>query len=144
MKLIPNWGFISEHRDYFNTHSLEKIPSQLVCRISELQKSIPTENVMVTFHVVESLIKNAEEYIWLMHDQYILNTLPLLRERLKNGVTFRTFEPQTKEPNRDLDPMRHYYIDEDARAQVLLHEGLGERPGLNKVLRRHRDLPIRL
>ena len=113
LKLIPSWGFISEHRDYFNAHSLEKIPSQLVCRIGELRKSEPTENVMVTFHVVESLIKNAEEYIWLMHDQYILNTLPLLRERLENGVTFRTFEPQTKEPKRDLDPMRHHYVDED-------------------------------
>jgi predicted transcriptional regulator len=113
LKLIPSWNFISEHSDYFNVHSLEKIPSELASRIGELRKSEPTENVMVTFHVVESLIKNAEEYIWLMHDQYILNTLPLLRERLENGVTFRTFEPQAKEPQRDLDPMRHHYIAED-------------------------------
>jgi predicted transcriptional regulator len=113
LKLIPSWRFISEHGDYFNIHSLEKISPELVCRIGELRNSEPTENVMVTFHIVESLIKNAEEYIWLMHDQYILNTLPLLRERLENGVTFRTFEPQTKEPRRDLDPMRHHYIAED-------------------------------
>ena len=113
LKLIPSWRFISEHSDYFNTHSLEKIPSEFVCRIGELRKSEPTENVMVTFHVVESLIKNAEEYVWLMHDQYLLNTLPLLRERLENGVTVRTFEPQTKEPKRILDPMRPHYIDED-------------------------------
>ena len=113
LKLIPSWRFISEHRDYFNTHSLEKIPSEFVCRIGELRKSEPTENVMVTFHIVESLIKNAEEYVWLMHDQYLLNTLPLLRERLENGVTVRTFEPQTMEPKRILDPMRPHYIDED-------------------------------
>jgi len=113
LKLIPSWSFISEHSDYFNAHSLEKIPSEFVCRISELRKSEPTENVMVTFHVVESLIKNTEEYVWLMHDQYLLNTLPLLRERLEKGVTVRTFEPQTIEPKRILDPMRPHYIDED-------------------------------
>ena len=113
LKLIPSWRFISEHSDYFNTHSLEKIPSELACRIGELRKSEPTGNVMVTFHVVESLIKNVEEYVWLMHDQYLLNTLPLLRERLEKGVTIRTFEPQTKEPKRILDPMRPHYIDED-------------------------------
>ena len=113
LKLIPSWRFISEHSDYFNIHSLEKIPSEFVCRIGELRKSEPTGNVMVTFHVVESLIKNVEEYVWLMHDQYLLNTLPLLRERLEKGVTIRTFEPQTKEPKRILDPMRPHYIDED-------------------------------
>jgi predicted transcriptional regulator len=113
LKLIPSWRFISEHSDYFNAHSLEKIPSELAYRIGELQKSEPTENVMVTFHVVESLIKNTEEYVWLMHDQYLLNTLPLLRGRLENGVTIRTFEPLTKEPRKILDPMRPHYIDED-------------------------------
>ncbi len=113
LRLIPSWGFISEHSDYFNTHSIEKIPSELVCRIGELRKSTPTENVMVTFHVVESLIRDAEEHVWLMHDQYLLNTLPLLRERLEKGVTFRTFEPKTREPRRSLDPMRPHYIDEE-------------------------------
>jgi predicted transcriptional regulator len=48
-----------------------------------------------------------------MHDQYILNTLPILKERLEKGVTFRTFEPQTREPRRSLDPMRHHYVTED-------------------------------
>jgi predicted transcriptional regulator len=113
LRLIPSWRFISEHSDYFNAHSLEKIPSELVCRIGELRESTPTENVMVTFHIVESLIRNAEEHVWLMHDQYILNTLPLLRERLEKGVTFRTFEPRAREPRRSLDPMRPHYIDED-------------------------------
>jgi len=113
LRLIPSWRFISEHSDYFNAHTLEKFPPQLACRIGELQKSALTENVMVTFHIVESLIKNAEEYVWLMHDQYLLNTLPLLRERLENGVKFRTFEPLTREPRRSLDPMRPQYIDEE-------------------------------
>jgi predicted transcriptional regulator len=113
LRLIPSWRFISEHSDYFNTHTLEKFPTQLVCRIGELHKSDPTENVMVTFHIVESLIVDAEEYIWLMHDQYLLNTLPLLREKLEKGVKFRTFEPLTKEPRKSLDPMRPHYIEED-------------------------------
>jgi len=113
LKLIPSWGFISRHVDYFNTHSLETTPTQLVCRIGELRGSEPTENVMVTFHIVDSIIRKSEEYIYFMHDQYLLNTLPLMKEALERGVKFRTFEPLTREPRRSLDPMRHHYIDEE-------------------------------
>jgi predicted transcriptional regulator len=68
---------------------------------------------MVTNHIVESIIKKAEEYVWIIHDQYFLNILPLVLDALKRGVKIRSFEPLTKDPKKRLDPMRPAYIEEE-------------------------------
>jgi len=112
LRLLPGWVFVSEHSDYFNSHTLERLPRKLVSRVGELRGSVYTENVMVTFDVVESIIREAEEYVWLIHDQYLLNTLPLFRAGLERGFLMRTVEPRVKEPERVLDPMRPDYIEE--------------------------------
>jgi predicted transcriptional regulator len=113
LRLIQSQQFIAEQRDYFLAHTLEKTPSEFVCRIGELRGSDSTENVMVTNHIVESIIKNSEEYIWILHDQYFLNILPLTLEALRRGVKFRTFELLTKGPEGGLDPLRPSYIKEE-------------------------------
>jgi predicted transcriptional regulator len=113
LKLIRSQRFIAEQRDYFLAHSLERTPSEFVCRIGELRGSESTENVMVTNHIVESIIRSAEEYLWILHDQYFLNILPLTLEALRRGVKFRTFERLTKRPEGELDPHRPSYIEED-------------------------------
>jgi len=85
LRLIPAQRFIAEHKDYFNAHTLERLPLEFLSRIGELQGSNPTENVMVTFGLLESLFKNAEEHVSMIHDQYLLSILPLGVEALKRG-----------------------------------------------------------
>lgn len=113
LKLILSQQFIADERDYFLSHSLERTPLEFVCRIGELRGSKSTENVMVTNHIVESIIRDAEEYIWILHDQYFLNILPPTREALSRGVKFRTFERLTKRTDGGLDPHRPSYIEEE-------------------------------
>jgi predicted transcriptional regulator len=113
LRLIRGQLFVAEHADYFFAHTLEGLPSEFVCRIGELQGGDPTEDVTVTLFLVESIIKEAEEYIWMIHDQYFLNILPLCLDALKRGVRMRTFEPLTWDPGKRLDPMRPHYIDEE-------------------------------
>jgi predicted transcriptional regulator len=113
LRLIPAWIFLSEHNEYFRTHSLEKIPSEFVSRIGEWKDSRLTKNPLITFNSVDSIVKGAEEFVWLIHDQYLLNTLPLFKAALMKGVRMRTFEPREKQPERILDPLRPDYIDED-------------------------------
>jgi len=112
LRLLPGWIFVSEYNDYFNTHSLETLPPRLVSRIGELRGSVYTENVMVTFDVLETIVREAEEYVWLIHDQYLLNTLPLFKAGLERGIKMRTVEPRVRKPERILDPMRPEYIEE--------------------------------
>jgi len=110
LRLIPGQLFASTHHRYFNTHSLDQLPSGFVSRIHELSDSRFTNDVWVTFSLLESLFKEAEEYVWMIHDQYLLNILPLGVEALKRGVRFRSIDPLNKEEHRRLDEERPDYI----------------------------------
>ena len=125
LKLTAGQSFIAEHRDYFNAHSLDVHPQELVSRIGELEAGKPTGNVMVTFSLVENIMRDAEEYAWMIHDQYLPSTLPLCVSALKRGASLRSVELKAKAPGRSLNPIRPDYItleDEEYFIQ-LWHEG---------------------
>ena len=113
LRLIAGQRFVAEHRDYFNSHSLDIHPQGLVSRIGELGSGKLTGNAMVTFGIVENLMRDAEEYIWMIHDQYLLSILPLLVDALKRGVLLRTVELKSREDRRNLNPERSGYISEE-------------------------------
>ena len=110
LRLIPGQLFASTHHRYFNTHSLDHLPSGFVSRIHELSDSRYTEDVWVTFSLLENLFKEAKEYVWMIHDQYLLNILPLGVEALRRGVRFMSIDPMSKEEHRRLDEERPGYI----------------------------------
>jgi len=125
LKLIAGPSFVAEHRDYFNAHSLDVHPQEFVSRIGELKAGKPTGNAMVTFSIVESLMRDAEEYLCMIHDQYLPSILPLCVSALKRGVELRSVELKAKPPGRSLEPIRPDYItleDEEYFIQ-LWHEG---------------------
>lgn len=119
LRLIPGQRFITEHKDYFNAHTVDSLPLEFLSRIGELQGSDPMENVMVTFGLLESLFKNAEEHVSMIHDQYLLSILPLGVEALKRGVKIRSLEPSSKGPRRDLNPVRPDYLSEEDEDYLL-------------------------
>ncbi len=119
LRLIPSQQFLSDHREYFNAHTLRKLPQEFVSRIGELKKSDLTKNVMHSFSIVESIFKNAKDQVSMIHDQYLLSILPLGVEALKRGVRLRSLEPRKKEPRRNLNPARPAYISEEDEDYLL-------------------------
>jgi len=119
LRLISGHQFSSIHQEYFNTHSLDDFPYRFVSRIHELDQSRFTQDLWVTFSLLENLFKEAEEYIWMIHDQYLLSILPLGVEALKRGVRFRSIDPMSKEENRRLDPERPDYVTEEDEKYLL-------------------------
>lgn len=119
LRLVPGQLFVSTHREYFNTHTLDHMPSSLVSRIDELGDGRYTQDVWVTFSILESLFKEAEEYVWMIQDQYLLNILPLGVEALKRGVRFRSIDPASKEEHRRLDSVRPSYITSEDEEYLL-------------------------
>jgi predicted transcriptional regulator len=113
LRLLTSQSFVAEHRDYFNAHSLGVHPQELVARIGELGEGKPTGNVMVTFSLVEKIMKEAEEYILMIHDQYLLTILPLCVSALKRGVRLRSVELESRGHRRNLNPERPEYISEE-------------------------------
>jgi predicted transcriptional regulator len=104
--LLPGFEFLTQNREYFRDHTIDGVPSSFKSRIGELKGSKLIEDVMMSFHYVEETIRNSEEYIWIMSDQILLSTMPLLQERLEKGVFFRLIVP------RDItiaEPVRDYF-----------------------------------
>jgi predicted transcriptional regulator len=92
LKQLEGLKFSSKHQSYFASHSLSEIPGEFIARIGELSDSNLVDNVMTSFHNVERLIKEAEEYILEMTDRYIMSTFPLLRDSFEREVRLRNIQ----------------------------------------------------
>lgn len=94
LKLLPGLRLLSRHKEYFIAHTMTNLPSVYLKRIDELEKSTRTDNVMIFLHSLETTIKDAEEYVWLLVDQYPLTALASMIDALKRGVKFRIIGPR--------------------------------------------------
>jgi len=93
LKLLRQLEFTSQHREYFTNHTLDRLPPEFVTRIGDLAEGTYTHNVMDFLKYVENVIKYAEEKIWLLVDQYPVNSLVFINEALDRGVEFKCIEP---------------------------------------------------
>ena len=101
---IQGVEFISNHSNYFNSHTLEYLPQELILRLGDLQGSTFVGDVMRVLFNVNRVMAGAEEYFWNISDQYIMSTLPLVKRLAYEGVKARSidlkgyiFPPEMKE-----------------------------------------------
>ena len=92
LKQIEGLEFTSRHKEYFVDHMAEDLPAGFVYRIGELEGSAYVDDVMVVFHNVERMIREAEEYIWRLTDRYLMMALPELEAATDGGVEFRLMQ----------------------------------------------------
>jgi len=57
------------------------------------------------FRFTENLFKESKEYVWLLVDQFPLNSLSEIVEAIERGVRFRIIEPRDRALSPDLDSM---------------------------------------
>ena len=93
--LLPSFSFLIENQEYFMTHTFSGLPRRFINRIGELVESDLTDNAIVLFQYVDGLIAQAEEYIWIMSDQALSSTFPLLEESLGRGVELKVLLPSS-------------------------------------------------
>jgi predicted transcriptional regulator len=94
LSLIPSFDFISKHRDYFAAHKLSRLPHEFIGRIGDLSNCTYTDDVMVAFHTVETMIEEAKECVWILSNQVLMSTVPLLEKAVKRGVRFQLITPE--------------------------------------------------
>jgi parallel beta-helix repeat protein len=96
LRQLKEIEFTSRHREYFESHSLADVPSSFISKISNLGGSMFTDDIMSFLYNIETVIKEAEEYVWFNVDQYPVTTLPSIVKALERGVEFRTIEHEEK------------------------------------------------
>jgi predicted transcriptional regulator len=99
LKWIPGYTFISDNSEYFQSHTLSNLPHDLLLRLGELSGCIFSNDALVSVSHIETILREADEYIQNIHDQYLVSAYPLASEAVKRGVHIKSIDPVVYRPS---------------------------------------------
>jgi len=115
---IQGINFTSRHQQYFRDHTLDQLPRPFIHRLGELSSSAFISDIMVVFTNIETVIQEAEEYLWVITDQYLPSNMRLHIAAYERGVRERNIEAKNwVVPKRIKESLR----DEEAITQGTRH-----------------------
>ena len=111
--------FTSRHREYFSTHTLNNLPYKFVSRLGELENSEFIDDVMVSVHLIEETLRNAEEYIMNINIPYIASAFPIIREVFESGIDCRWIRSKDIELPEQMKNLREQEITDDVVLEAM-------------------------
>jgi predicted transcriptional regulator len=118
LKLLPGFDFLCKHQGYFKTHTLSGIPSEYSSSIGALVDCKFFKEITTAIFKIENMIREAQEFIWIMMDQIHPNGLLLTKEAVNRGVEFRKIMPRNVDiPEEILELTRDPAFEHASRAQ---------------------------
>lgn len=103
--LLQEFEFLSANSRYFEFHTLSGIPTFLLKRIGELRKVTSLTNAMDYFRFADNLFRESNEYVWLLVDQFPINSLAAIVKSIDRGVKFKFIETKERILNPDLEAL---------------------------------------
>ena len=85
--------FTAKNSRYFADHPLDRLPTQFVLSLGELEESTFLDDTILVFDHVEKMISEAEEYVYRITDRYLRSWLPIIDDALRHGVEYRMLSP---------------------------------------------------
>jgi len=98
LELLSSYRFLSEHKQYFLGHKVSVLPYKFINRLGELCECSFQGDFITTFAKAEAMMRAADEYVLAMEEQFHPNAPPIVTEKLRLGVEFRTILPETIVP----------------------------------------------
>ena len=98
LKLLGSHMFLSSNKQYFLGHDVSVLPYHFLNRLGELSVSTFQGDFITTFAKAEAMMRSAEEYVYAMEEHFHPNAPPIVVEKIKLGVEFRTILPETIVP----------------------------------------------
>ena len=102
LKWIPGYTFISENSEYFQSHTLSNLPPDLLSRLGDLSGCMFSNDAMISVSHIETMIREADKYIYNIHDQFLLSAYPLASEAVKRGVNIKSIDPAVYRPSLEI------------------------------------------
>jgi predicted transcriptional regulator len=104
LKWIPGYKFISDNKEYFQSHTLSNIPHDLLLRLGDLSGCMFSDNAMVSVSHIETMIQEADEYIQIIRAVRARaeSVYHLGSEANKRGVHLRCIDPVVYSPSLQL------------------------------------------
>jgi len=98
LSLVPGLGFVSQNRAYFLEHDVAVLPKGFIDRIGVLSNCTFREDTISNFAYEESMFREAEKFCWALADQVHWSAPPIISERVKAGIEFRSILPENIVP----------------------------------------------
>jgi predicted transcriptional regulator len=98
LKLLSSYEFLSRNRQYFLGHDVSVLPYQFVNRLGELNASSLQTDFITNYVLEGEMWRQAVEYSYSMGEQFNVSAHPIIPEKLKQGVEFRSILPETLVP----------------------------------------------
>ena len=98
LRLLSSHEFLSRNKRYFLGHNASILPYQFINRLGELNASSLQKDFITNYVLEGEMWRQAEEYAYSMGDQFNVNAHPIIPEKLKQGVQFRTILPENIVP----------------------------------------------
>ena len=111
--------FTSRYREYFSTHTLNNLPYEFVSRLGELENSEFIDDVMVSVHLIEETLRNAEEYILNFNIPYIASAFPMIREVIESGIECRWIRSKDIELPEQMKNLREQEITDNVVLEAM-------------------------
>jgi predicted transcriptional regulator len=99
LSILPSFDLLHKRREYFLSHDLSFLPSGFVQRIGELSDHEYVNRLDEALAQGERVIKEAEQYLWLMSDQQVRQSYPhehpeavSLRLIVPKGIDLQAFQ----------------------------------------------------
>jgi predicted transcriptional regulator len=94
LSLVPGLDFASQNRAYFLDHDVTVLPREFIDRIGVLSKCTFRGDTISNFAYEEGMFREAKEFSWALADQVHWSAPPIISERVRAGVEFRTIIPE--------------------------------------------------
>ena len=81
-------SFLVERMDYFNSHSILRLPSDLLAKLGVIANSVYINDTLISLQVVKRIIDEAEEYLFRLSDQFLMVLLDPIVAATERGVKY--------------------------------------------------------
>jgi predicted transcriptional regulator len=102
LELSQSIDFATAWKDYFLIHDLSKIPYEFVTRLGDISKSRYTPNVMNSISEFESIISEAEEFLWVIINKRTRSVRPFVARAVERGIHLMSISPTSYIPEIDV------------------------------------------
>jgi len=80
--------FLFKYRDYFNTHSLEGIPKDLVVKLGILSNSVYIDDTLIALGIAKRIFDEAQESLYRLSDQFLMVLIEPIVAAADRGVNY--------------------------------------------------------
>ncbi|MFQ6088055.1 MAG: hypothetical protein ACE5K0_04055 [Candidatus Methanofastidiosia archaeon] len=128
LRLLPLFEFVSSRKNYFLKHSLEEVPYSSLLNLHKLEKAYLGEEGIDGLFRAKEMFSDAHEYMYVMSKYGMSASIPIVLEKLREGVRFRILlekkafkELEYPKPTEDVKNLELRFL-ENLNTTILLNE----------------------